>query len=104
MSDDDDFLSPSLARSSDHESELLGLFFGRDRVAENRRSETALRADAELRQGKILARRRDAPAQVIHALEPAGFSGDQTEHDEFVFGYILERRERARALIVVLEQ
>ena len=82
----------------------MRLFFSRDRVTENRRSKTALRAEAELRKGKILARRRDAPAQVIHALKPAGFSGDQAEHDELVFGYVLERRERARAIIVVLEQ
>ena len=102
--DEDGPLSPNLARSPDDERELLRLFFRRDRVAENRRSKTALRADAELRQGKILARRRNAPAQVSHALKPAGFSGDQAEHDEFVFGYVLERRERARAIVVVLEQ
>ena len=52
----------------------------------------------------MLARRPDAPAQVIHALKLAEFSGDQAEHNEFVFGYVLERRERARAIIVVLEQ
>jgi hypothetical protein len=90
--------------SPDDECELLRLFFRRDRVAENRRSKTTLRADAELRQGKILARRPDAPAQVIHALEPAFFTSDQAEHEEFVFGYILERRERPRAIIVVFEQ
>ena len=33
----------------------------------------------------------------------AGFSGDQAEHDELVFGYVLERRERARAIIVVFQ-
>jgi hypothetical protein len=73
-------------------------------LAENRRSETTLRADAELRQGKIPARRPDAPAQVIHALKSAFFSGDQAEQDEFVFGYVLERRKRARAIVVVFEQ
>ena len=80
------------------------MFFRRDRVAENRRSKTTLRADAELRQRKILARRPDAPAQVIHALKPANFTGDQAEHDESVFGHVLERRERARAIVVVFEQ
>lgn len=97
-------LSPNLMRSPDDECELLRLFFRRDRVTENRRSKTALRAEAELRNGKMLARRPDAPAQVIHALKLAEFSGDQAEHNEFVFGYVLERRERARAIIVVLEQ
>jgi hypothetical protein len=104
VSDEDGPLAPNLTRGFDDEGELLHLFFGRDRVAENGRSKTALRADAELRQRKIPARRRDAPAQVIHALEPAGFSRDQAEHDEFVFGYVLERRERARAIIVVFEE
>jgi hypothetical protein len=37
-------------------------------------------------------------------LKLAGLGGDQAEHDKFVFGYVLERRERARAIIVVLEQ
>ena len=104
VNDEDGPLAPNLTCSFDDEGELLRLFFGRDRVAEYGRSKTALRADAELRQGKILACRRDTPAQVAHALEPAGFSGDQAEHDEFVFGYVLERRERARAIVVVLEQ
>jgi hypothetical protein len=104
MRDEDGPLSPNLTRSADDECELLRLFFRRDWVAENRRSKTTLRADAELRQGKILARRPDAPAQVIHALKPAFFCGDQAEHEEFVFGHVLERRECARAVIVVFEQ
>ena len=40
----------------------------------------------------------------MHALKPAGFSGDQAEHDELILRYVLERRERARAIVVVLEQ
>ena len=104
VSDEDGPLSPNLTCSPDDECELLRLFFRRDRVAENRRSKTTLRADGELRHGKILARRPDAPAQVIRALKPAFFSGDQAEHEEFVVGYVLERRERARAIIVVFEQ
>jgi hypothetical protein len=72
--DEDGHLAPYLARGGDDECKLCLLFFGRDRVAEDGRRETALRADAKLRQWKILARRLDAPAQVIHALEAAGFS------------------------------
>lgn len=37
-------------------------------------------------------------------LERAGLGGNQAEHDEFVFGYVAQRFERARPMVVVLEQ
>lgn len=80
------------------------LFFRRDRVAGDGRSKAALRANAEPGKWKILCSSRDALAQVIEGFELAGLGAYQAEHDEFVFGDVLERLERTRAIIVVLEQ
>jgi hypothetical protein len=78
----------------------LRLLFGRDQVADEAKPHCVLTPSCAR---ENTGSPSHAPAQVIHALEPAGFAGDQAEHDEFVFGYVLERRERARAIVVVLE-
>ena len=77
---------------------------GRDRVADNGRRKPALRAEAESLAFHITAGLRNTLSQYIEAFQRPVLRRDESQHDKFVFGNVLQRSKRPRASIVILQQ
>src|SRR5487761_1416759 len=96
--------APHLARHLDDEADLGHFVVERDLVALDGAREAALRREGELVQGRIARRLVDAALQLVLALEPADFGGDEAEHDDLALGQEAQRTKIARARIVIFEE
>src|SRR6266536_5124664 len=83
----------------------LGPFIvDRERVAEHRCCEPALRRDREALEGDVTARSVDPSRQIVGGLEIRPLGCDQAEDHPTVARYAHERLEAPRTRIVVLEE
>jgi hypothetical protein len=97
-------LPPKLPGGRANELEFPALIIENERVLNYGRGEAALRAQRELRKGKMAASLHDASAQISKRLKPAEFRADQSQNDKFMFRYVFKRVEGTRAVIIVLQQ
>src|SRR5258707_14535601 len=97
-------VSPHLARGLDHQTELGD--FARDihGVAADAAGETALRAQCELLQRRMLRRLVDAALELVLGFELAALGGDQAEHGDLALGKEAQWFETAGAGAVVFEE
>src|SRR3954468_23675561 len=94
-------VSPYLARGLDHQAELGD--FARDihGVAADATGKTALRAQCELLQRRMLRCFVDPALELVLGFELAALGGDQAEHRDLALGEKAQRLEPAGARAVV---
>src|SRR6476646_8424698 len=96
--------SPHLSRDPAGELELLALIVWRQAVPFVSRSKAALRAHRQPFERDNRRRLPDSRLQIRLGLEPRHLRADQPQHDEAVVRHMTKRLERARPVVVVLEQ
>lgn len=95
---------PNRSRDIDDEFELSPLLLRSDPVADDGRSEAALRAQSQPVERNVAARLGDARFQFAGLLQLSLFRRDESQDDELVLCDRLQRFEVPRAAIVVLQQ
>src|SRR5215470_3433252 len=96
--------APHLARGLDHEAELGDLALLVHGVAANAAGKSALRAQCELLQRGVLARRINATLELVLRFELTALGCDQTEDGHLALGQKTQRFEAAGARAVIFEK
>ena len=97
-------LSPYLlGRSNDH-AKLVHLVFDADTIAHDRGRKPTLGTERQTLLWNVSARLLDPRDQLLLRFPTWPLRRDQSQYGHLIFGYLRQRFERTRALVVVLQQ